>query len=101
MTITSLNPHDPSDVVGEWEPTDAQGVDAAVAKARRASDGWRSLPAGTRGKALAAIADALEGEADELVSLTVREVGKPLTEARGEVARAYDDFGASFTGRRS
>ena len=88
MTITSLNPHDPSDVVGEWEPTDAQGVDSAVAKARRASDGWRSLPAGMRGKALAAIADTLEGEADELVSLTVREVGKPLTEARGEVARA-------------
>ena len=46
MTITSLNPHDPGDVVGEWEPTDGHGVDAAVARARRASDGWRSVPAG-------------------------------------------------------
>lgn len=92
MTIVSLNPHDPSDVVGEWEPTDAQGVDDSVGRARRASAGWRSLPAGTRGKALGAIADAVEGASDELVGLTVREVGKPVTEARGEVARAVSIF---------
>ena len=92
MTITSLNPHDPTDVVGEWEPTDARGVDAAVARARAAANGWRSTPAGTRGKALADIADALETHADEIVRLTVREVGKPVTEARGEVARAVSIF---------
>jgi aldehyde dehydrogenase (NAD+) len=92
VTITSLNPHDPADIVGEWEPTDAYGVDAAVAKAQRAADRWRSVPAAARGKALAAIADALEAETDVLVSLTVREVGKPVTEPRGEVSRAVSIF---------
>ncbi|WP_037662111.1 aldehyde dehydrogenase, partial [Streptomyces aurantiacus] len=40
-----------------------------------------------RSAALAAIAAAVEGAADELAALAVREVGKPLTEARAEVAR--------------
>jgi aldehyde dehydrogenase (NAD+) len=37
---------------------------------------------------LAAVADALEAKSQELAALVVREVGKPVTEARGELARA-------------
>jgi acyl-CoA reductase-like NAD-dependent aldehyde dehydrogenase len=88
MTFTSINPHDPSEVVGEWAEFDVAAVDAAVARATVAAAGWRATPAAQRGAALAAAATALEQRAAEVTDLVVREVGKPLTEARGEVARA-------------
>src|SRR5712692_6435944 len=87
MTFCSVSPHDPSDVVGEWAPADLAEVAETVARAVRAADGWRTSPAQARAKALIDAAAALEQRADEVVRLTVREVGKPLTEARGEVAR--------------
>ncbi|WP_224282140.1 aldehyde dehydrogenase, partial [Streptomyces sp. LS1784] len=42
---------------------------------------------GARSAALGRIADAVEAHAHELAALIVREVGKPLAEALGEVAR--------------
>ena len=88
MAFKSINPHQPSDVVGEFEETGPGGVDAAVARARKTLRGWREEPAASRGKALARIADDLEERSEELARLIVREVGKPVVEARGEVARA-------------
>ncbi|HEY9367431.1 aldehyde dehydrogenase family protein, partial [Streptomyces sp.] len=44
--------------------------------------------AAARAAALGAVAAGLEAAADELAALAVREVGKPLTEARAEIARA-------------
>ena len=37
MTFTSLNPHDPADVVGEWPETGAADVAAAVDRAATAA----------------------------------------------------------------
>ena len=88
MTFTSVNPHDPADVIGEWEPADDRGVTAVVERARRAGETWRRAPAATRSKALGDAAAAVEQRAAEITALTVREVGKPVSEARGEVARA-------------
>src|SRR6185312_6940210 len=50
--------------------------------------GYARTPAAARGAGLAAVADALEARSQELTALVVREVGKPITEARGELARA-------------
>jgi alpha-ketoglutaric semialdehyde dehydrogenase len=87
MTFTSVNPHDPSDVIGEWEPGGEREVAAVVERARRGADIWRRAPGAVRATALGAAAAALAQRADEVTALTVREVGKPLSEARGEVAR--------------
>jgi len=87
MTIISVNPHRPSDIVGEFEPAGPDGVEAAVARARSAFLEWREQPAAVRGRALGQIAGELEGRAEEISRLVVREVGKPIVEARGEVAR--------------
>ena len=38
MTFTSVNPDDPTDVVGEWTSADERDVDDAVQAARRAYD---------------------------------------------------------------
>ncbi len=87
MTFTSVNPHDPADVVGEWEPAGGGGADAAVDRALKAARQWRDTPGAARAKALGDAATALEQRAAEVTDLVVREVGKPVSEARGEVAR--------------
>ncbi len=88
MTFTSVSPHDPADVIGEWEAADGPEVTGIVERARQAAATWRRAPAAERSAALGAAAADLERRAAEVTALTVREVGKPVTEARAEVARA-------------
>lgn len=90
--MRSLSPQRPSDVVAEFEPGGAAGVQEAIARARNSLAAWNSTTAIQRGRALTAIADAIEAEAEELSSLVVREIGKPIGEARSEVARAVAIF---------
>jgi aldehyde dehydrogenase (NAD+) len=87
MTITSRNPHDPSDVIGEWQAASEAEVAAAVGRAAAAARGWADTPAPARAAALSAVADALAQRATAVTGLVIREVGKPRSEAAGEVAR--------------
>lgn len=88
MAFESINPHNPADVVGEFGEAGTGGVEKAVVRSRKAFVGWREQPAAARGGALAGIAADLEDGSEALARLIVREVGKPITESRGEVARA-------------
>ncbi|GHF67601.1 aldehyde dehydrogenase [Streptomyces mashuensis] len=85
--LLSLNPADPADVVTAVPAAGAAGVHAAVGRARAARPAWQDAGAAGRAAALTAIAGAVEEAAGELAALAVREVGKPLAEARAEVAR--------------
>ncbi len=87
MSFTSVNPHDPGDVLGEWDEAGAAGAAEAAGRAARAARVWADTPAAARARALGDAAQALEDRAAEFTGLVVREVGKPLSEARGEVAR--------------
>ncbi|WP_331272978.1 aldehyde dehydrogenase family protein [Motilibacter deserti] len=87
MTVISRSPQDPDDVVLETAEAGRDAVLAAAARARTAYAGWAAAPATVRSAGLVAAADAVAGATDELAALVVREVGKPVTEARGEVAR--------------
>ncbi|MFD7644324.1 aldehyde dehydrogenase family protein [Kitasatospora sp. NPDC059795] len=86
-TIDSYNPASPEDLVVSATAVGATGVEEAIARARVAQREWWALGAAGRSAALGRAAAAVEAAAEELVALTVREVGKPLAEARGEVAR--------------
>ncbi|MDR3033159.1 MAG: aldehyde dehydrogenase family protein, partial [Kitasatospora sp.] len=86
-TIDSYNPADPDDLVASVPAAGAAEVAAAIAGAREAQRGWWALGAAGRSLALGRAAAAIEAAAEELVALAVREVGKPVAEARGEVAR--------------
>jgi aldehyde dehydrogenase (NAD+) len=86
-TITSRSPQDPSDIVVEAPAADARAVAAAVERARGAQREWAGS-ALARADALAAAAEALQAAQAEVVELVVREVGKPRTEAVGELGRA-------------
>jgi aldehyde dehydrogenase (NAD+) len=86
-TVMSRSPQHPDDVVAEVESVSPDGVFRAADAARRTAHGWARLPAGSRGAALQAAADALSGARAEVAELVVREVGKPIDEALGEVDR--------------
>jgi alpha-ketoglutaric semialdehyde dehydrogenase len=85
--IVSLNPADPADRIGTFTPGGGIDVDRAVTAARAAAARYAALPAQARADALHRVAARVEARAGELAGLIVREVGKPLVEARGEVAR--------------
>jgi aldehyde dehydrogenase (NAD+) len=87
MTITSRNPHDPADVIGEWQEAGEAEVTAAVGRATAAARGWAGTPAPARSAALTAAAGALAQRTAAVTDLVIREVGKPRSEAAGEVAR--------------
>ncbi|MGH3859874.1 aldehyde dehydrogenase family protein [Actinokineospora sp.] len=86
--VVSTSPQRPSDVVVEMPVTKPAAVLAAAAQARVAQREWAAAAPGVRATALAGIAQAVADNAAELAALAVREVGKPATEAAGEVARA-------------
>jgi acyl-CoA reductase-like NAD-dependent aldehyde dehydrogenase len=84
----STNPHAPEEVVATFDALTADQVGASVDKASAAGERWRSAPAHARQAALVALATLIEQTSEELAQLIVREVGKPILEARGEVQRA-------------
>jgi len=68
-----------------------EDVDRAVAAAKKAFDdrkGWASWAAGKRGRTLAKFASLIKANSEELARLESRNVGKPITGARGEVIGA-------------
>jgi betaine-aldehyde dehydrogenase len=67
-------------------------VDAAVAAARAAFPAWRDVAPAARAARLRALADALEGRLEELAVLEARNAGKPIGDARGEMAMVVDVF---------
>jgi acyl-CoA reductase-like NAD-dependent aldehyde dehydrogenase len=85
--LESRSPQNPADLIVAVEPAGAAQVAEVISLARKAQRDWAGSAA-ARSTALNAAADALAGAADEFADLIVREVGKPLAEANGEVARS-------------
>ncbi len=75
------------------DATDA-AVGAAIAAARRAYDigAWGRSTGRDRARVLAQTARLMEERAEELALLLLSETGKPIREARGEVAAAINAF---------
>lgn len=62
----------------------------AIASAKEAFDVWRKLPAKDRGAYLAKAAQNMREKSEELAKTITQENGKPLVDARGEVASAIE-----------
>jgi aldehyde dehydrogenase (NAD+) len=88
VVIQSINPHQPTEVVYEYEPSTPEQVDEAVATATRGAAEWRGTTAAERSRALTAAAADIERRGEEIVHLEVREIGKPIKEVRAELRRA-------------
>jgi lactaldehyde dehydrogenase / glycolaldehyde dehydrogenase len=73
-------------------------VHSALEAARAAQPGWRRVPIADRGDLLRAMADVLAANRAKLADLLVAEVGKPISQAMGEVAfaEAFLRYNASW-----
>jgi aldehyde dehydrogenase (NAD+) len=89
-TFESRNPARHGDVVGVFPQSSSADVDAAVAAAQRTLPGWRATPWPRRGEIILAAATIMEERKEQLAHLMTREMGKVLTEARGDVQEAID-----------
>jgi alpha-ketoglutaric semialdehyde dehydrogenase len=84
--LVATNPAHPDEEVSRAPAGDDSTVEAAVVAARTAQPDWAATPAPARGALLHAAADRLASDA-ELARLIVREQGKTLAEATGELSR--------------
>ncbi len=85
--IELRNPADPADLVALGPAGDPRDAALAAEAAAAALPGWRALSGPARAEHLYAWAGALATRREELTRAIVRDVGKPITEAAGEVAR--------------
>lgn len=89
-TVERRNPARLDEVAALSPAGTAADVDRAVAAAVRAQPAWAELPAPARGSVLIQAAALLEDRAEKVATDLVREEGKTLAEAAGEVKRAVD-----------
>ncbi len=86
-TVEVTNPADGS-VLGNVPMMGAEETRRAIAAAERAWPAWRALTAKERAKVLRGWFDLMMANQEDLARIMTAEQGKPLAEARGEVAYA-------------
>ncbi len=89
-TFESRNPADARDVVGRFQQGSAADVAMAVRAADTAFPMWRRTPAPKRGEILYAFAALMAEHKERLARAMTREMGKVLSEARGDVQEGID-----------
>jgi alpha-ketoglutaric semialdehyde dehydrogenase len=82
------NPFRPDEVTGDYPSATPDDVDAAITAAQAAFDGWSRLPAIERARYLTTAAAVLDAKLETVAQDMTAEMGKPVRESRGEVARA-------------
>ncbi|MFL5891746.1 MAG: aldehyde dehydrogenase family protein, partial [Solirubrobacterales bacterium] len=80
------------DVIATLPRAGAEETDAAVARAKSAFPGWRSIAPPDRSALLHRLADELEERQGDLATLEARSAGKPIADARGEMGMVVETF---------
>ncbi|HET9064744.1 MAG TPA: aldehyde dehydrogenase family protein [Gemmatimonadales bacterium] len=95
------NPADTTDLIGRFPDSGTDDVNAAVASARRGFELWSKVPAPARGDVLRRVGDLMSARKELLADAMTREMGKVLTETRGDVQEGIDTaYYAATEGRR-
>jgi succinate-semialdehyde dehydrogenase / glutarate-semialdehyde dehydrogenase len=103
----SIEVHDPAtgELVGRVRPAGPDEVDAAVARARAARDGWARTAPAERAGLVRDAAGAVRAVAEELARLNETETGRPYDDGLGGVLAAagtleqYAELGPVHRGR--
>ncbi len=90
-TLLSSNPADDT-VLGNFQASTRDDIRHAIASAEIAFHSWRDTPAPERAKYLFNMRDLLVKNKERLARLIVLEMGKVISEARGDVQEAIDIF---------
>jgi aldehyde dehydrogenase (NAD+) len=88
-TFETINPAN-EELLAEIAQAEISDVDASVHAATEAFKSWRLVPAPIRGEMLFKIGDILKQKKEELARLLTRDMGKVISEARGDVQEAID-----------
>ena len=79
-------------LLAEVAEASVDDADRAVARAKAAYPAWRAVTPFDRGQLLRRFAAAVEADAEKLAQLEARNVGKPISDARGEVGMVVNVF---------
>ena len=97
----SVNPTT-GETLARWPWATASDVETAIANADVGYRQWRTVPLANRAQLLRDLGAALRQHGEEMAQIIVREMGKPLVQARGEVAKSaslcdwYADHGPAM-----
>jgi acyl-CoA reductase-like NAD-dependent aldehyde dehydrogenase len=91
VTLTVLNPATEEPII-ELEQAGVEEADAAVARADKALPEWRRVAPADRARLLRRLGTLVEEHAEELAQIESRNVGKPISGARGEVGMVAQVF---------
>jgi len=86
-----LNPAT-EETLADLESAGVEETDAAVARAKAAYPAWRAVAPADRARLLRRLATLVEEHHEELSRIESRNVGKPISGARGEVAMVAQVF---------
>ena len=85
----TINPAN-EELLAEIDQAESSDVEAAVQAATEAFKSWRLVPAPLRGEMLFKIGELLKQRKEELARLLTQDMGKVISEARGDVQEAID-----------
>jgi betaine-aldehyde dehydrogenase len=91
VTLAVLNPATEAPIA-ELEQDGVEEADAAVSRAQRAYPAWRAVAPADRGRLLRRLAALVEEHGEELATIESRNVGKPISGARGEIGMVAQVF---------
>jgi aldehyde dehydrogenase (NAD+) len=89
-TLESRNPANFQEIIATFPQSSSVDVNASVEAARKAYYSWRLVPAPVRAEYLQKIGELLLKRKEELAYLMSREMGKPISESRGDVQEGID-----------
>ena len=82
----SINPAN-GEQIGHYPFESASALDAALSRAAAGFRAWRSKPVDQRSQLLTALARVLRDNAAAMANMITLEMGKPITQARGEIEK--------------
>jgi betaine-aldehyde dehydrogenase len=91
MTLQVIEPATEA-VLAELPQAGVEETDAAIERAREAFGAWRRVTPGERAELMRRVAALVRDRNEELARLEARNVGKPISDARGEAAMVADVF---------
>lgn len=83
----SINPTN-GETLASWPWATVTDVEQAIAQSDAAFRQWRSVPVEARAQKLRDLGAALRNRGEEMAQMITREMGKPIAQARGEVAKS-------------
>jgi betaine-aldehyde dehydrogenase len=91
VTLTVLDPAT-EEPIAELEQAGVDEADEAVSRARAALSRWQAIAPADRARLLRRLATLVEENGEELARIESRNVGKPISGARGEVGMVAQVF---------